>query len=271
MKIFALQLDIRWMQQKVNFQRTREFLLSAQIPPGSLVLLPEMFATGFDVKDPLAADGHEHHLEKTGDFLRQLAQELQCTIQGSGVTESHSGKRQNIVSIFAPSGEHLASYQKIHPFSHGYEKVFFESGDTIVNYHWQDVSVCPFICYDLRFPEIFRHGVNHGAQIFTVVANWPRQRTAHWRTLLQSRAIENQAFVIGVNRTGKDPWLEYEGNSMIIAPDGSILAEADEQEQIISAQIDINHLHHLRDEFPVLEDRQSKWLCTGKEKTDKLY
>jgi len=114
----------------------------------------------------------------------------------------------------------------------------------------------PFICYDLRFPEIFRTAASAGAVVFTVIASWPEARKEHWRTLLRARAIENQAFVIGVNRAGTDPSFRYPGCSAVIDPWGNTVVELDDQEGIASADIRIEDAVEWREKFPALRDRR---------------
>ncbi|HKG80277.1 MAG TPA: nitrilase-related carbon-nitrogen hydrolase, partial [Pyrinomonadaceae bacterium] len=125
-----------------------------------------------------------------------------------------------------------------------------------------EFTVSPFICYDLRFPEIFRAAVFQGAQLFVVIANWPASRVRHWITLLKARAIENQAYVMGVNRCGNDPKLSYSGHSMIIDPRGEVLADASEVEGVISAEIDAEALAQYRREFPFLNDIHHEYVKT---------
>jgi len=114
--------------------------------------------------------------------------------------------------------------------------------------------VAPFICYDLRFPELFRMAVRQGAQLYVVIANWPASRVHHWVTLLQARAIENQAYVVGVNRCGSDPKVAYAGRSLVVSPRGVILADAGGGERVLSAELDLAALQAYRAEFPVLQD-----------------
>jgi predicted amidohydrolase len=116
------------------------------------------------------------------------------------------------------------------------------------------LTICPAVCYDLRFPELFRRGLQQGAEMFVLGANWPSARQHHWRTLLIARAIENQAFVIGVNRCGSDPHLDYSGGSMALGPKGEILAELGDEERIESVEIDPEKLRSWRGEFPAWRD-----------------
>jgi predicted amidohydrolase len=119
---------------------------------------------------------------------------------------------------------------------------------------WHDFQVAPFVCYDLRFPEIFRAAVKQETGLFVVIANWPSAREEHWLALLKARAIENQAYVLGVNRCGDDPKLHYSGRSQLIDPRGAILADAGESEGVISAELDLKALEEYRSSFPALAD-----------------
>src|SRR5690606_28262256 len=113
----------------------------------------------------------------------------------------------------------------------------------IICFSWQGFTVAPFICYDLRFPEIFRHAVQRGANLIPVIACFPQARELHWMALLRARAIENQLYIAGVNRCGSDPKLAYSGRSMIIDPKGEILADAGNGESVIGAEVSLSDLN----------------------------
>jgi predicted amidohydrolase len=121
--------------------------------------------------------------------------------------------------------------------------------------------VCPAICYDLRFPELFRLGLLKGAEVYALGANWPDARQAHWRALLIARAIENQAFVLGVNRTGRDPHLNYAGGSIAVGPQGEVLGELAAEEAVLSVEIAPREVHAWREKFPAWKD--GKLLAQG--------
>jgi omega-amidase len=114
--------------------------------------------------------------------------------------------------------------------------------------------VCPAVCYDLRFPELFRIGLSKGAEAFAIGANWPEARQAHWRTLLIARAIENQAFVLGVNRTGSDPALRYAGGTIAVGPRGEVLGELEAEEGVLSTGVDVSEMRKWREVFPAWRD-----------------
>lgn len=251
MKIYCCQFNIEWENKAANHSKVLAMLDATMPEEGSLVLLPEMFATGFSMNVGGIAEGAEHQTEM---FLAAVAAKYNIFIVGGLVTSGADNKGRNEAAVFNPDGKEIARYCKLHPFSFGGETRHYMSGETIALFNWQDFTIAPFICYDLRFPEIFRAAVRRGAQLFTVIANWPQAREAHWITLLQARAIENQAYVAGVNRCGQDPKLAYSGRSLIIDPRGTIIADAGNEEVIISAELDLEALQAYRRDFPALED-----------------
>ena len=140
------------------------------------------------------------------------------------------GRGRNEAVVFNPEGKLICRYAKIHPFSFGGESKHYAPGTEIVSFQWHDFVAAPFICYDLRFPEVFRIATRRGAHLIAVIANWPAKRVSHWVALLQALAIENQAYVVGVNRVGNDPKLGYPGRSLIVDPQGEIVAEGSDRE-----------------------------------------
>ena len=218
MRAHLFQYDIAWEDPAANFDAVRGMAAGAGIARGDLVVLPEMYATGFSLNVETTADEEGAQ----ASFLRELAVEHGATVVG-GITVRGKEKARNRALVFGPGGEALASYDKVHPFSFGREHEVFEGGDGVSLFEWGGLRVCPVVCYDLRFPELFRLGLDGGAEAFVVIANWPSARHEHWLTLLRARAIENQALVLGVNRCGADPFLEYAGGSLAVGGDGEEL------------------------------------------------
>lgn len=254
MNITCCQLDIAWEDRPANFATVRRMLEAARPPAGSLVVLPEMFSTGFSMNIPRIHDGRK----QTREFLAQIAIEFGVDILAGLVTCAPDSRGQNIAVLIDREGKQAGRYQKIHPFTPGGESAVYEPGRDVIT--WDDGSgwvICPFICYDLRFPETFRDAVRAGANLFVVIANWPAAREHHWVTLLMARAIENQAYVVGVNRCGSDPKLAYRGRSMIIDPRGQIIADAGEEEGTIAASLDLPALQQYRKEFPAIADMRT--------------
>ena len=122
-------------------------------------------------------------------------------------------------------------------------------------FRWGECGVAPLVCYDLRFPELFREAAAAcRPELFVVIANWPEKRISHWVRLLQARAIENQAYVLGVNRTGRDPYSAYPGRSLVADPQGEIVADAGGGEGWVSASLDLANLRKYREGLPFLDD-----------------
>ena len=253
-RVHACQLDIAWEDKQANFTKARDLVAGAGAAPepGSLVVLPEMFATGFSMDAPKIA---EEASGETAGFLSELASECQCTVVG-GVVSAGQGRFFNEALVVSASGDELARYRKMHLFSPAGEDEHYSAGEAPVVFEHGGFRVAPLICYDLRFPEVFRACVRRGVDLFVVIANWPAVRVDHWATLLRARAIENQAYLVGVNRAGRDPSHEYPGRSMTIDPRGEVLAEAGPEECVLSAEINPALVEETRREFPALRDQQ---------------
>jgi len=239
MRVHAVQFDIIWENPPANHVTVRS--LTSDVPAGGLIILPEMFATGFSF-DPQRTAG-------SPNFIHALARERQCYVLAGLV--SADGLRNEAVAC-DPSGREITRYCKLHPFRPGGEP--YRPGSEPVTFPCGEFTVAPFICYDLRFPEVFRAVA---ATLFVVIANWPAQREDHWLTLLKARAIENQAYVVGVNRIGRDPKNEYAGRSQMIGPRGDIIADAGNEARVLTGEIGLEPLLTYRCEFPVLRDRQA--------------
>jgi predicted amidohydrolase len=254
MKLIGVQLDIVWENKAATFDRVRRLLDAHKPQPGALLVLPEMFSTGFSMNVAGIDEGTDRPAET---FLRALARKFNLYTLGGVVNVGADGRGRNQALAFAPDGRELARYDKIHPFTLGEEGKHYTGGEAIQLFNWEGISVSPFVCYDLRFPEVFRIAARRKVQLLAVIANWPYPRESHWVTLLQARAIENQAYVIGVNRCGKDPKYTYFGRSQIIDPHGQILADAGNNEGLITADIDPQVVETWRRDFPALADMKN--------------
>jgi predicted amidohydrolase len=251
MKLYCVQHDIVWENKRANFTRVEALLAKTRAEPGSLVLLPEMFATGFSMN---AKAIEEKRGGETEQFLAAAAKKFNVFLLGGFVAAQAGGKGFNQCVVFSPDGSEVARYNKIQPFTPGGESDNYEAGRDVVIFSWQGFAVAPFICYDLRFPEHFRTAARRGAQLLTVISSWPVARIQHWVTLLQARAIENQAYVAAVNRCGTDPKLTYNGRSLIVSPKGDVLADAADGEKVISAEVKLEEVLAYRKDLPFLHD-----------------
>lgn len=253
MHVHLVQFDPAWEDKAANHGKIRSLLDVNRPVPGSLVVLPEMFATGFSLN--LAATAQTSRLEDEA-FLAELAHDHACYVMGGVVSpaDAADGRARNLSVTFAPDGARLACYTKLQPFSFGGESQCHIPGAEVVTFPWAGFTVAPLVCYDLRFPEHFRTAAKKGANLMAVIASWPVKRYHHWLTLLQARAIENLAYVIGVNRTGSDPNLKYNGRSIVVSPHGHIIADAGEGEGVVTARLDLSDVTAWREQFPALKD-----------------
>ena len=256
MNVTLCQTDIEWEDKPTNFGKISRLLRSQPPPEGGLLVLPEMFATGFSMN---AASIAEQEGGETQQFLAGLAREYKTFVLGGLVTAGADGKGRNEAVMLAPDGTEAARYCKMHPFTYAGEANHYSPGDCPVVVPCGDAMVAPFICYDLRFPEVFRDAVQKKAEVLVVIANWPDRRAAHWTALLQARAIENQSYVVGVNRCGQDPSLRYEGGSAVIDPRGNVLAHLGSTPKMISAELSISDLKQYRHDFPFLADMRANY------------
>ncbi|HBE68289.1 MAG TPA: amidohydrolase [Planctomycetaceae bacterium] len=251
MKVYPVQLNMLWQDKAHNLARVEKLVSSLEAEPGSLIVLPEMFATGFSMQVDVTAQTTERESE---ELLRRLASKTDCCILGGVVSPSEDGQAANEAVAFAPNGDELVRYRKQQPFSMFGEGEKYPAGEVYKIFHWHGIKISPFICYDLRFPELFRPAALAGAELIVVIACWPAVRSEHWVRLLQARSIENLAAVVGVNRCGEEPNLTFDGRSTGFDHLGNQLFEFDSNEQTASCEIDIGPLRKWRETFPALRD-----------------
>ncbi len=262
MRIALLQRSIVWEDRQTNFRQIEERVSAAGLPPGTLLVLAEMFATGFSLKVELVGEPEDG---PTAEFLSGLAQRHGIAVVGSyPCRDRPADKAVNRLEAFGPDGERLVRYDKIHPFSFGREAEQYRGGDELSVFDYQGWRVCPTVCYDLRFPEMYRSAVlEGGAELLLVVANWPTGRRAHWNALLKARAIENLCWVAGVNRTGEDPTLDYSGDSQLLDERGRYRIEAGSTDGLFQAELDRESLEQWRRDFPALADAKAPFRLTS--------
>jgi len=239
MIVAALQLDIAWESPDENFARATA--LAEQATDARLLVLPEMFATGFSMDTAAVTP----HAERTRAFLSELAARRQVWVMG-GYADAGPPPR-NACSLYDPQGNEQLRYHKIHPFSLAGEQDHYEAGTSVFTVEVEGVRVTPFICYDLRFPELFRAAADR-ADLFCVIANWPTVRSDAWQLLLRARAVENQCYVLGVNRVGEANGLAYAGDSALIDPFGESSAS--------TGSVDAAKVAAARAQFSFLADRR---------------
>ena len=248
MRVALIQLDLAWEDAAENHTRADRRLREAAAMGARLAVLPEMFSSGFSMNPGKVA---EPEGGPTETFLRETAEGLGMWIV-AGIP-ALPGPR-NVAALVSPDGT-IQRYTKIHPFSFGDENRHYVAGDRVARWEVEGLRITPFICYDLRFPEPFRATADD-TDAYVVIANWPEARRAHWSTLVRARAIENQAFVLGVNRVGAGGGLTYSGQSVVVDPWGEALVEASRQEAVLVAEIAPGVVADARARFPPLRDRK---------------
>lgn len=254
--------------ESVQQRRERVTGLVRQQQGAHLVVLPELWAPGgFSYRQwggrAEAIDG------PTMTAVAAAAADIEAYVHaGSILEEDMSGRWYNTSALFGPDGALVATYRKIHRFGFGQgEKQLLASGDRLaapqVELAGRRVTVGLSTCYDLRFPEMFRGLLDRGAQIVLVPAAWPMARVGVWQLLARARAVENQTFVMAVNTAGTHAAQQMGGHSLIVGPDGTVLAAAGEDQQALTATLDLDAVAEYRRVFPVLEDRQPAELFAG--------
>jgi predicted amidohydrolase len=249
--VLGLQMDLAWEKPELNRAHALDLIARRQPPPNSLVVLPEMFNCGFTMNATAVAESPGGATET---WLSQTAKQHQTWVVAGFARKNAHEEIGNDAVVADPHGVIAGVYRKQRPFSVGGESLHYKAGSRPLVFSWGEVRVAVFICYDLRFPELFRVAAQTRPELYVVIASWPDKRIAHWLKLLQARAIENQAYVIGVNRIGKDPSHQYPGRSMIANPWGEIISESSESETFVEADIDLATLREYRERLPFLED-----------------
>ncbi|MCI0389184.1 MAG: carbon-nitrogen family hydrolase [Acidobacteria bacterium] len=251
MQVIGLQIDSVWENKAASHDKVLALLDKAKPQAGALVVLPEMFATGFSMNVTAIHD----EARETQDFLSRTAAERKIYLMGGVVMKDKTtGRGRNEAVVYSPEGREVARYCKLQPFTLGGESEHYVVGERVCLFELEGFTVAPFICYDLRFPEHFRAASARGANLIVVIASWPALRIDHWVTLLKARAIENLAYVVGVNRCGQDPKHDHSGRSCVYDPHGRALADAGSEEGWIEAQLELQPLLDWRRNFPALGD-----------------
>jgi len=237
-----------WEDKLSNQQRIKKLI--EQTGNIDLLVLPEMTLTGFTMK---SADFAEELKGESYSFFLELAKIKKCAIM-YGVIEKGKNKNFNTLVHLNNHGKIIKTYRKIHPFSYSKEDKNYGKGKDIVISKVQGFKIGLSICYDLRFPELYRFYGKEKVDIIIDIANWPDTRIEHWRTLLKARAIENQCFVVGVNRVGSDPYVNYNGFSSVFNPMGKELLAVENKEKIFDVEIDKALVNEVRENLPFLKD-----------------
>jgi omega-amidase len=257
LKISCIQMDIAFGKPQKNYQTVERLFDKTHTEKPDIIVLPELWTTGYDLT----------HLNEIADFkaaqtikfLQNAAQKYQVHLIGGSVANRVENGVRNTLLIINKDGRLVHQYSKLHLFKLMDEHVYLEAGSEKGLFQLDNYQFAGAICYDIRFPEWIRAHTSKGAEALFVVAEWPAQRLSHWRALLIARAIENQCYVIGCNRSGLDPNNHFAGHSLIIDPWGEVIAEAGENEEILSAEIEMDLVKEVRKQIPIFADRRPEF------------
>lgn len=256
-----LQMDVATADPTRNLDKAAELAALALEQGADLVLLPELWTTGFQWQaNARLADVHRALAEQVAELARSLG----VWLGGSMLSPTADGRPANAFKLFDDQGRQAAEYHKVHLFGRMHEDRHVAPGEraVVADTPWGPLGMA--VCYDLRFPELFRTYALAGARAVLVPAAWPQVRLEHWDLLLRARALENQCFVAGVNQTGVEPREDgqgeyvYGGGSAVYGPWGeaAAMADRDRGEQVLTATLDLDLVDQVRASFPALADRR---------------
>jgi omega-amidase len=256
LRIALIQMNIEAGNPHSNFAKMEQQLKDAAIrnPKPDLLVLPEMWNTGYaldrigELADP--------HGERTKSVISAYCRKHEIAVIAGSIAEKRGEGVTNTIHVFDRGGQETAEYSKIHLFRLMNEHLHLQAGERRGQFDFEGTPAAAMICYDIRFPELARKLALEGAKILFVPAEWPHPRLHHWRTLLQARAIENQMFVVSCNTVGLSGETMFFGHSMVIDPWGEVIAEAAEEETILTAEIDLSLVDEVRGRIPVFDDRR---------------
>ena len=252
MKCCAAQVAACWEDPDATLARIDPCIRKAASAGASLIAFPEQFATGWD------PSSHRNIQDDSGRIVSALSEYAginTIAIVGS-FRESGSPLPKNTAVVIGDDGKILARYSKMHPFAPAREDLWYAPGSDLAVFRLGSLRLGLAICYDLRFPELFRLYAERGVHGVIVPSAWPESRSRHWELFIRARAAENQMYIIGINTTGSNPVDTYIGNSMIAGPDGSIVAHGSAREDLVCANLDAEVVEHAREIFPVHKDRR---------------
>ena len=249
MRVALCQFAIAYEKKEENTRRAIDFMEQARSAGADLVLFPEMSLTGFSMNIMFTGEKDRESVQ----VMCAAAERIGIAV-GFGWTALTGTRGENHYTVINAQGEILSDYVKMHPFSYSGEDRYFEKGNAPAHFTLDGISFSNFICYDLRFPEIFQC-VSGRAHVIIVAADWPAGRSEHWKCLLRARAIENQCYILGVNTVGNQNGLYYSGDSCVVLPDGTVAEQLSDEEGLIFYDL-VDDVEKFRRGFPMKQDRR---------------
>lgn len=257
-KISLVQMDVAFADPKENRKKVEKMIEEAAKENPDIICLPETWNVGFFPKENLL-ELADVNGQQAMELLSYLAKKHKVNIVGGSVANNKNGKIYNTAFVLNREGECVGEYDKIHGFSPSGEHTYFEGGTKVCTFELDGIKAGIIICYDIRFGELARTLALKGIQILFIPAQWPHPRLEHWKTLARARAIENQMFVAAINGVGRAGDLKFCGNSMIIDPWGEVLANGEEEEKIVTAEVDFSIVEDIRNRINVFKDRKPQY------------
>ena len=254
MKIAMIQMKVISGNLEQNRRHGLE-LTELAAETADVIVLPELWTSGYSLRQVAAFA--ETDTGPTLQGLREIARKKQVIIISGSIAYRQENDVYNGLFVVTPEGI-LADYQKVHLFSLFNEGDFFAAGQKLCLFDLDGQKAGAAICYDLRFPELFRKLALQGASIIFVPAEWPTARGDNWRVLVQARAVENQIFICAVNCVGQHKNLPFFGHSLLVGPDGTIITEGDDQENIFYGEVDFTAVDKARNSMAILADRREE-------------
>lgn len=255
LKIALIQMNIEAGNPDANFAKMEAKLEAAAAlePKPDLIILPEMWNTGYALTEIVGLADPDG--SRTKAVISEFSRKHEVNVLAGSIAQLRGDAVTNTIHVFDRNGGIIAEYSKIHLFQLMNEHLHLKAGDSPGNFELEGTSAAAMICYDIRF-ELARKLALGGAKILFVPAEWPHPRLHHWRTLLQARAIENQMYVVSCNTVGESGGANFFGHSMVIDPWGKVIAEASEEETILTAEVDLALVDEVRVRIPVFADRR---------------
>lgn len=272
MRVALCQFEIAFEKKEENTRRAIDFMEQARSAGADLVLFPEMSLTGFSMNITFTGEKDRESVQVMSEATKRIGIAVGfgwtaltdvCRGANAGIGVACEGEMdiaecmrgENHYTVINAQGEILSDYVKMHPFSYSGEDRYFEKGNAPAHFTLDGISFSNFICYDLRFPEIFQC-VSGRAHVIIVAADWPAGRSEHWKCLLRARAIENQCYILGVNTVGNQNGLYYSGDSCVVLPDGTVAELLSDEEGLLLYEL-VDDVEGYRTGFPVKRDRRT--------------
>ena len=255
MKVTLLQTDICWGDVPANIKQAEALIDASE--DSDLYVLPEMWSTGFATQPEELA--HDVNHNEALQWMRSVTIKRKCAISGSLAVRLEDGSYRNRHYFVDGRNQQEVFYDKHHLFTYGGEDKYYTAGQSHTIIEYEGFRILLLTCYDLRFPCWSRYADKLEYDVIVVVANWPESRQSAWQILTRARAIENQSYLIGVNRVGDDEYSHYTGCSCVIDSIGGTLGQCHRnQVETLTVELSLSELHRRREKFRVLDDRDKK-------------